>query len=486
MKNSHLADKPGSTTGFSARTMAAIYLLVCLYPVLLATLDTVSPLDPWEAVGAALGLAGLGAMAVQVLTSGRFRLVSGGIGIDRIMAFHKQAALWVLLILVLHPLAYVFPTWQDDPARGTARLMAYLTLPGYRTGVIALVALAVLVLLSLGRDLFKYELWRGTHVILALVAVFGGLHHALTTGRFSALGPMHWHWWGIGAVIALAFLALYGWRWWALHRRPWVLREVTKKADRVWELDIQPADGTPAMPYTAGQFVWMTEGPLRFPLFDHPFSIADSPRRDGLSLIIKEAGDFTNTVGQLAPGTPIGIDGPHGTFTVDRHPGDCVLLIAGGVGIAPIMGLLRDLIARGDPRPIRVAYAVGSARNFACLDELKAAEDQLDLKVLLISENPEEGWTGETGFLDRDKLLQLLDGLPFERTIAMMCGPGPMVTAVSDTLLDIGLPMKNVVYERFDYAGGLTSRQDRRRSLGIFVLGGALIVLTMILSQALL
>ncbi|MGP1356835.1 MAG: ferredoxin reductase family protein, partial [Roseicyclus sp.] len=253
------------------------------------------------------------------------------------------------------------------------------------------------------------------------------------------------------------------------HLRPWRLASVTKLADRMWELDIQPASGTPPLGYRAGQFVWMTEGARRFPLFDHPFSIADSPERPGLSLIVKEAGDFTSGIGRLAPGTPIGIDGPYGHFTLEDHGQDAVLLIAGGVGIAPIMGLLRDLVARGHGQPVRLAYAAGAPENLACLDEIAAARSALDLDTLLLSETDAPGWTGDIGRLDRDRLAGMLEGLDPQRTVALICGPGPMVTAVADGLIDLGLPMDRVIYERFDYAEG-ASRLDRRlrgRFLGI-------------------
>ncbi|WP_051202927.1 ferredoxin reductase family protein [Sediminimonas qiaohouensis] len=457
---------------FSARAMAAAYLLVCLLPLALAGVSRSAPLDPIEAIGAGLGLSGMAAMVVQVVTSGRFRHVSGGMGIDRIMAFHKIAAYWVLLVLLLHPLAYVLPTFLDDPARGVERLRAYLLLPDYRTGVAALLALVVLVVMGVARAVFRYEAWRGSHVILALIVLSAGMHHALTVGRLSSIGPLHWAWWAAAGVVVAAFAVLYGWRWFALLRRPWRLHAVNKKADRTWELDIEPVPGTSPLRYRAGQFVWMTEGARRFPLFDHPFSIASSPQREQLNLIIKEAGDFTRKIGDLAPGTLIGIDGPYGTFTLDRHHGDHVVLIAGGVGIAPIMGLLRDLVARRDPRPVRVAYAAGRPENMACLDEIEAAKTVLDLKVMLISEEPAEGWTNPTGLLDRGKLTELLGGLDPERTVVLMCGPGAMVTQVSDMLLDVGVPMNGIVYERFDYGGGLSARQDRQRThafLGLFM-----------------
>jgi predicted ferric reductase len=455
--------------------VAFLYPTLCLLPLALAATRSVSPTVAWELAAAGAGLVGLAALAVQFVTSGRFEIVSGRLGIDHVMAFHKTAAWWVLLALLLHPVVYVIPTFQADPALALERLWAYHTLPHYRSGVIALSALILLVIGSAlrARLPLRYETWRAAHLILAAVAVGAGLHHAVTAGRFSAAGAVEGYWWAIGAAVLGVIAILYGLRWAHLRLRPWRLASVTKHADRMWELDIQPAPGTPPLGYRAGQFVWMTEGARRFPLFDHPFSIADSPQRMGLSLIIKEAGDFTDGIGKLQPGTAIGIDGPYGNFTLEGHGDHALLLIAGGVGIAPIMGLLRDLVARGHSRPVRLAYAAGAPENFACLDEIEAAKGALDLQTLLISETAAEDWQGEVGLLDRARLSRMLDGLDLQRTVALMCGPGPMVTAVADTLIDLGLPMDQVMYERFDYAEG-RSRLDRRMQRRFLALGGIL------------
>jgi predicted ferric reductase len=456
--------------------LAALYLAAALLPLGLAAARATAPLDPLERVGAGLGLVALTAMAVQFVTSGRFGPVSGRLGIDKIMAFHKIAAWWVLLALLLHPVFYVAPTWLEDADLGRQRLVAYLVMPQYRTGVVALGALALLVVSSALRDRLpvRYEVWRASHVILGLVAAGGGLHHAVTAGRFSALGSVNAWWWGVAGALILVMGTLYGWRWARLHRRPWRLASVTKLADRMWELDIQPADGSPDLAYDAGQFVWMTEGARCFPLFDHPFSIADSPARRGVSLIVKEAGDFTGRIGRLAPGTPMGIDGPYGEFALEHHPGRAILLVAGGAGIGPIMGLLRDLVARGDRRPVRLAYAVGQPSNLACLPEIAAAGEVLDLGTMLLSETGEAGFGGVVGRLGAAELEALLDGLDRKETVALMCGPGPMVAAVADALEDLGLPRANVVYERFDYAGGHASRQDRRRRRRFVAVGAGL------------
>jgi predicted ferric reductase len=456
--------------------LAAVYLFICLAPATAALAVQVAPFSGWGMAAAALGMIALPAMVVQFFMSGRFETVSGRLGIDQIMAFHKIAAWWIVIAIVLHPLLYVLPTLLDDVDRGVERLVAYLTSPRYLSGVLAWLAAVLLVLTAVLRKRLpaKYEFWRAVHFLLAGIAVGSGLHHAVTAGRFSAGGPLYWFWVAAGVAVAGAVAVLYGWRWMRLHTRPWRLASVTPLAERMWELDIQPQPGTPPFQYKAGQFVWMTSGGRRFPLLDNPFSIADSPRRPGISLIIKEAGDFTGTVGGLPPNTPIGIDGPHGDFVLEERPAEAVLLIAGGVGIAPIMGLLRDLVARGDPRPIRLAYAAGGPDKFACVQEIEAAKASLDLEVMLISEVAAEGWTGAVGFLDRDKLRTLLDGVDASRTLAMMCGPGGMVTAISDALLDVGLPMQNIVYERFDYAVGASSRQDRRQAMFQAAIGAAL------------
>ena len=459
--------------------LASIYLLAAILPLLLARAQSAAPMDRWEYAAAAMGMIALWGMAVQFVTSGRFEAVSGRLGIDKIMAFHKLAVVWLAVAVLLHPLAYVFPTWLQDPELAWIRMRFYLTDPVYRSGVISLAAFMVMVATSVFRDRlpWPYEAWRAVHLLLGLVAVLCGVHHAWAVGRFSAEGALAWFWNFLAIAVILVVLVLHGWRWWRLHRRPWRLKSITKRADRMWELDIQPDADTPQISYHAGQFVWMTEGTGRLPLFDHPFSIADSPSRDGLSLLIKEAGDFTSQIGNLPEGRVIGIDGPYGEFTLEAHTADAVILIGGGVGFAPILGILRDLVARGDTRPVRLAYAVGQPQNFACLDELREATGKLDLQLWLFSEDPPVDSDMTHGRLTPARLSEMLNGLTASATTALICGPGPMVVAVSDMLLEAGMPMRNIIYERFDYAGGARSRQDRARTRRMLGIGATFIVI---------
>lgn len=84
-------------------------------------------------------------------------------------------------------------------------------------------------------------------------------------------------------------------------------------------------------------------------------------------------------------------------------------------------------------------------------------------------------WPALAGRLDRDRLGRMLAGLDSTGSVALICGPGPLVTVVSDTLLDLGMPLEKVIYERFDYSSG-PSRQDRQRGSRFQMLGAALAV----------
>ncbi len=128
----------------------------------------------------------------------------------------------------------------------------------------------------------------------------------------------------------------------------WRITDRRQIAEHLWKITVTGA-GDERLDFRPGQFAWLAFAPRRFPLFDHPFSIASASGDGGtLSFIIREAGDFTGKIGSLPIGTAVGIDAPHGSFTLDGIDADAVLLVAGGVGIAAVVGLLGALAENGD------------------------------------------------------------------------------------------------------------------------------------------
>src|SRR5262249_28169487 len=91
--------------------------------------------------------------------------------------------------------------------------------------------------------------------------------------------------------------------------------------------------------FRPGQFAWLTTGKTPLKITGHPFSFSSSAAvSDGqVEMTIRNLGDFTSKIGHIPVGQRVYLDGPYGAFTIDRNPADMHVLIAGGVGITPMM-----------------------------------------------------------------------------------------------------------------------------------------------------
>jgi predicted ferric reductase len=182
---------------------------------------------------------------------------------------------------------------------------------------------------------------------------------------------------------------------------------------------------------------------------DHPFSIASSAEQtSALEFTIKECGDFTSRIKTLSPGEIVYVDGPYGSFSCDRYPADALVFIAGGIGAAPIMSMLRTLADRADRRPLVLLYANKRWERAAFREELDLLRERLDLRVVHIVENPPPGWQGESGFIDAAMIARHLPDVR-ERQY-FLCGPVPMMDVCEKALRRLGVPAVKFHSELFN------------------------------------
>jgi predicted ferric reductase len=294
-----------------------------------------------------------------------------------------------------------------------------------------------------------YEHWRRIHAILAVVMVGLAIVHIELVGHYVST-PLKRVIWIVYPALWLGLLA------WAqvvkpllIRRRPYVLQNVTRVAEGTWDLTLRPA-GHSGLRFRPGQFAWLSLDHRPFGHREHPFSFSSGVAAlPEVSFTVRERGDFTSGIGALEPGARVFLDGSYGHFSYTRHPATGYVFIAGGIGVTPIMSMLRTLAAAGDGRPLHLIYAARDPDRIVLRDEIDRLTERLRLTVTLVLRVPPPGWEGEHGRLDAEMLARLL---PEDKTgyHFFVCGPDEMMDMVEDELLGHGIGFGRVHSERFD------------------------------------
>lgn len=428
----------------------AVYLALVMVPSTLAFWppQPVANGFGW-AFAMALGYAGAAMLGVQFVLTARFKRACAPFGIDLIYYFHRYLAMVLLVLIALHAL---IAAWLDPGTVGP--LDPRHAAPAISLGRLALVLIAILLISSLWRKRIGigYDHWRRLHGVLAILALLLAVSHVEWAAHMLNSPGKRLAW----TLLSLAWLGLIVHvrllRPWRLLRHPYRVQAVTAEHGRSVSLQLH-AVGHRGFDYQPGQFAWLSVGDSPFALREHPFSLASSPTRPGtITFTIKALGDFTTAIAGCQPGTIAYVDGPYGAFSCDRCPDAAGLVfIAGGVGIAPIISMLRALADRADPRPLWLFYGNRLWQHTLFREELQLLGTRLNLHLVHILGEPEADWQGERGLLRQDVLIR---HLPEHRADLhyFICGPQPMIAVAEQALKALAIPLRQVHSEIFDLA----------------------------------
>ena len=442
----------GRIFGLHPIALIACYLGLALTPLALSALQPLPAANFWRELSSGLVMVSFAMLLGQFLLSGRFRQISGRVGIDLTMRFHQLAALTVLAFIVTHPLLFAVPRLEAGPGAVLATLQRMFSSTSLRSGVIAWWLLILLVPLAVWRDRLPgtYELWRLSHGVGAALIAGLSAHHTLSVGTYSADTWLAAFWVLLTGLAVLSLAHVYLLKPLFQRRSPWRVTGNRSVADKMWEVTIEPGDGR-GLDFAAGQFVWLNLGHSPFSLTEHPFSISSAPAAGPrIAFTIKQSGDFTDRIGEVPPGTPAYLDGPHGTFTLQGRAARELVLIAGGVGFAPVIGILCQLASVRHPHPVHLVYGNRVETQILYRDEIEAMENKLDLRVDLVLSQPPPGWTGKVGELTQDMLRRCLPTAAPEAHY-FVCGSVAMMDSVEAGLIAMGVAPGRIVSERFKY-----------------------------------
>lgn len=432
----------------SAFFWLGVYLALVLVPLAVLTIGEVPPGSGfWWDFSMALGFAAMAMMGVQFFLTARFRRASAPFGIDIIYYFHRYLAVLVLGFVFLH---FLIIRIDNVAALGAINP---LEAPWYMTaGRVSLLLLALLVVTSVWRKRLRipYDEWRMLHIGLAVAAFLLALGHIEGVSYYIQAPAKRWLWTGYTLFWLLLIVHLRLVKPWSMNKRPYRVAEIRQERGNSWTLSLAP-DGHEGMRFAPGQFAWLTLRESPWHIREHPFSFSSSAvRRDRLEFTIKALGDFTRRIGDTRVGEIAYLDGPYGVFSVDRHPDAAgFVFVSGGVGAAPIVGMLRTLADRQDRRPLWLIYGNNRWEEVIFREELEALKQRLDLHLVHVLREPPAGWQGEVGLVTPHLLRKVLPDAAREYEY-FLCGPKPMSDALQQGLHDLRVPLARVHSELFD------------------------------------
>ncbi|MFZ7110695.1 MAG: ferric reductase-like transmembrane domain-containing protein [Desulfatiglandales bacterium] len=390
-----------------------------------------------------LGLIAGYLLLLQLVWSARLKILDRLFSLNRLLVLHRHLGVSIGALVMLHALLVLA---SEDWETLSFSITYWPELVG---ALLLLLILAVAVASrwrqALGLAFDRWWLLHRFGTALAVVAL--GTHVLFVSDTFEAGPPRNLMFGALGL-----YAVLYAWvkmKRLFLRRGCYVVEDISSVASGAYCLRIKPRTRR-HLDYAPGQFAFLTLKSQYVSSEEHPFTLSSSPTRsENLQFTIHSSGDWTATVDRLRPGDLAYIDGPFGLFgeRLSRGGKECIML-AGGIGITPMLSMLRYMADRGDKRKITLLWSNRRREHIVYADEFFDLEKKLTgLRVIHILTRDTEH-QGETGRLDRPKLQRLLYGCDRKSTV-FLCGPPLMMAQVRRSLTAIGFARRSIHTEEF-------------------------------------
>ncbi|NDJ59576.1 MAG: Ni/Fe hydrogenase subunit gamma [Chloroflexi bacterium] len=213
------------------------------------------------------------------------------------------------------------------------------------------------------------------------------------------------------------------------------ITRVVKETYDTFTLEMRPSAQRHTFPFEAGQFNML----YVYGVGEIPISISGDPgHTERLTHTTRTVGTVTKAMQALRAGDTLGVRGPFGTaWPVDTARTHDVVLVAGGIGLAPLRPALYQILNRRDEYgKIVLLYGTRSPEDILFRKELEQWRARFDLEIHVTVDYAGDVWHGNVGVVTR-----LIPKAPFDpaHTVAMICGPEVMMRFAAAELLKRGL-----------------------------------------------
>jgi predicted ferric reductase len=361
----------------------------------------------------------------------------------------------MVALLLAHPLLLVLGYAALTDQSYAQQFMSFMTEwddVGKAALAVVLMLLVALSSLAVIRNRVKYESWYLIH-FLTYIAILISFGHQTNSGDVSTGVALN-YWLLVNGLAGALFL---GYRWLRIfylqHKHALVVEKVVHETPDIISVYVT-GKNMASFPWEPGQFMNVRFIPQTYEtwkdrytfLFPHPFSVSSIPNGSTVRFSIKTLGDFTTRMtAVVTPGTPVRTSGPLGRLTQRAAQKDKYLMIGGGIGITPLRALAESLGSQG--KDVTLIYSARTKADLALFTELKA----LPIKLVALTGDAEQADAPliQKGMLTPELLKQLVADL-CDRDV-YLCGPPPMMRALSTTLAGFGVHESQIHYERFGY-----------------------------------
>jgi NAD(P)H-flavin reductase len=209
-------------------------------------------------------------------------------------------------------------------------------------------------------------------------------------------------------------------------------RQDTDDTATIW---LEPEGGEP-FSFAPGQFTMLQA----FGIGEVPISISGDPRiTSTLQHTVRDVGSVSRALATANVGTRLGVRGPFGVgWDVGSARGRDVVIVAGGIGLAPLRPAVLEISAERDAfGQVSLLYGARTPAEMLFAGELLSWATDRKIEVRVTVDRADETWHGRVGLVTA-----LLDRVPFDpaRTTALVCGPEVMMRHTATALLDRGVP----------------------------------------------
>jgi predicted ferric reductase len=370
---------------------------------------------------------------------------------DILIRYHKHMGIFAALLILSHPLLLA-------AGEKSWRLLLGTDLPwAILLGKATVVILLVNVLASIYQKSIrlKFETWRCFHDLLGPTVILLAFIHSWFVGADLQSPVLKTLW----VVILILGVSVYTYhriiRPRRLRARAYRVTEVIPETENVWTVKMAPPQGESIPAYAPGQFHFLTfYRKADLPVEEHHWTISSSPaQQDYVSSTIKALGDFTSTMGLTEKGDRVSVHAPFGRFSYVFHPEEKNLVfIAGGIGITPLMSMLRHMKDTRDRRSVMLLYASRTQSDIVFRQELSEIEkgEFPALKTVHVLSRAPEDWSGEKGYIDKGKIEKYCGPQAGDKSF-YVCGPPGMLSAVLEALKDLRVPDSRIRIEIFSF-----------------------------------